>query len=96
MAKHRFKITVEPLTDNKSPPQAPLVFTAESHDDLIGLAAKIGLTNNEDLLSFFGLKLFGESLLQNIDDPLYQEIRPFFRNLMKNIKAKDKPNQDKS
>ena len=43
MKGYRYRITVEPLADAKGEPipQAPLVFEAGNHDELLGLAQRV-------------------------------------------------------
>ncbi|WP_370675969.1 DUF3861 family protein [Pleomorphomonas sp. PLEO] len=84
MAKHRFRITVDAISET---PGQPLTFEFGSHDDLIGLANRLGKTGDEDLLFFVGLKMFGEALLARKDDPLLKDFRPHFGELMKSIKG---------
>jgi hypothetical protein len=89
MAKHTFKITVESIADNKGNPveAAPLVFTAENHDDILALAARVGATDDKALAFLVGLKLFGECMLADRDNPLYADLLPHFGAFMKKLKA---------
>ncbi|MBS1181805.1 MAG: hypothetical protein H6Q99_1685 [Proteobacteria bacterium] len=84
LAKHRFRVTVDALSEAA---EQPLVFAFDSHDDLIALASRLGKTGDDDLLFFVGLKLFGEALLARKDDPLLKDFRPHFGELMKAIKG---------
>ena len=84
MAKHRFRITVDAVSEAV---ERPLVFEFGSHDDLIALAERLGKSSDDDLLFFVGLKLFGEALLARKDDPLLKDFRPHFGELMKAIKS---------
>lgn len=87
MSKHRFRVTVAPLTASAEEAH-PLNFEFDSHDDMIALAQRLGKTSDADLVFLVGLKLFGEALLTRRDDPLLQEFRPHFGALMKAIKAR--------
>lgn len=90
MAKHSFKVTIEPVADNHGEPVSgePITFTAENHDDIFALIEKIGAKGDDKKLAFFlGLKLFGESLLDDRKNPLYQDILPAFGAFMKEFKA---------
>jgi len=84
MAKHRFRVTVDAVSEATG---QPLVFEFDSHDDLIALADRLGKTGDEELLFFVGLKLFGEALIARKDDPLLKDFRPHFGALMKAIKG---------
>ena len=89
MPKHKFRITVESVADGtQNPVNAPaLVFTAENHDDIIALVARTGATDDKARAFLVGLKLFGEAMLQDRDNPLYAEILPQFGAFMKKLKA---------
>lgn len=65
------------------------MFEFDSHDDLIVLADRLGKSGDDELLFFVGLNFFGEALLARRDDPLLEEFRPHFGELMKAIKAGD-------
>jgi len=84
VGKHRFRVTLDALSETS---EKPLVFEFGSHDDVIGLANRLGKTSDEDLLFFIGLKLFGEAVLSRKDDPLLKDFRPHFGALMKAIKG---------
>lgn len=85
MPKHRFSVTVNAVAEASG---QPLVFEFDSHDDLIVLADRLGKSGDDELLFFVGLKLFGEALLARRDDPLLEEFRPHFGELMNAIKSR--------
>ena len=89
MAKHKFRITVESVADNKgnAVTVSPLVFVAENHDDLIALAERTGATDDQARAFLLGIKLFGEAMLEDRNNPLYAEILPAFGAFMKKLKA---------
>lgn len=89
MAKHAFKITVEAVSDQKGNPvvATPLIFRTENHDDILAMVAKFGIREDKQLSFLIGLKLLGESLLEDRDNPLYQEFLPHFGAFMKQIKS---------
>lgn len=89
MAKHKVRITVESVADNKGNPVngTPLVFTAENHDDIVALAQRVSASDDKALAFLVGLKLFGEAMLDDRDNPLYAEILPAFGAFMKKLKA---------
>lgn len=97
MAKHTFKVTVEAVSDNHGNPVSaePVTFTAENHDDIFALVDRIGARGDDKRLAFFlGLKLFGETLLEDKDNPLYKDIFPAFLSFMKDFKAAQKAKRD--
>jgi hypothetical protein len=88
MPKHKFRITVESVADgDQKPVNAPLVFTAENHDDIIALAERAGANDDSARAFLVGLKLFGEAMLQDRSNPLYAEFLPVFGAFMKKLKA---------
>ena len=89
MAKHKFRITVESVADSHGNPvnAPPLVFMAENHDDIIALATRTSASSDQALAFLLGLKLFGEAMLDDRDNPLYADIRPAFGTFMKKLKA---------
>lgn len=96
MPKHKFRITVESVAEaDENPVNAPLVFTVENHDDIIALAERTGADDDRARAFLVGLKLFGETMLQDRDNPLYAEIQPAFGAFMKKLKAaRRSPNPD--
>lgn len=88
MGKHKFKISVEHLEDQKGSPanDPPLVFLAENHDDILALAARTGASGDKDRAFLVGLKLLGEVLLEDRNNPLYHDFIPHFGEFMKRIK----------
>jgi hypothetical protein len=91
MAKHKFRVTVEYIADNKGNPveAAPLTFETENHDNILDIAARRASTDKQR--SFvIGLKLFGETLLEERDNPLFASFRPHFGEFMKAFKASKK------
>ena len=91
MAKHKYRITVEYIADNHGNPveAAPLVFETQNHDDVLALMAK--RAHDDDERSFLlGVKLFGETLLENREEPLYRDISAHFGTFMKAFKSAKK------
>ena len=94
MKQHHYKITVEHVTDAKGEPStydAPMIFDAYNHDDLFKVLEKIQEKNlfDEDKTKAFavGLKLFGETLLENKANPLFKEFLPEFIEFMTKLKS---------
>ena len=92
MKGYRYRITVEPLSDAKGEPipQAPLVFEAVNHDELLGLAQRVRergeFDENTAASLLIGLKLFSEVMLQNRQKPLFAPLLPHFREFMQRFK----------
>ena len=94
MKQHHYKITVEHIADSKGQPStyaAPMIFDAYNHDDLFKVLEKIQEKNlfAEDKTKAFvvGLKLFGETLLENKANPLFKDFLPEFIEFMKKLKS---------
>lgn len=89
MAKHLFRISVEHISDPKGTPgtEPPMVFQTESHDNILEMAEKFGFTDDKQRSFLVGLKLFGEALLSDRDNPLYQDLLPHFGAFMKKLKS---------
>ncbi|MDE1178291.1 MAG: DUF3861 domain-containing protein [Edaphobacter sp.] len=85
---YRYRITVEALTENAAMHQ--MSFEAANHDDIMAVVQRIDgkLALDEDATRAFavGLKLFGETILQNRDNLLFQQIRPAFGDFMRSLK----------
>ncbi len=92
MKKHRYRITVEHLSDREGndPAQAPLQFETANHDDIftiIGLLQQRKEFTGTSAQAFgLGLKLFSEVLLENKDAPLFAPFMPHFIAFMKALK----------
>ena len=85
---YRYRVTVEALSEN--PEQPSLTFEVVNHDDIPSIARRLSgkVAMDEDATKAFavGLKLFGETILQNRENPLFVEIRPAFVEFMKKLK----------
>ncbi|WP_314309185.1 DUF3861 domain-containing protein [Kingella denitrificans] len=94
MKKHQFRITLEHTADKDGTPvlTAPLTFDAPNHDnifDIIGLMQeREGFTPEMAQRFAVGLKLMGEVMMENKDNPLFAELKPHFMEMMKVIKGK--------
>lgn len=90
MTNH-YRITVEALQDGVPVPEAPLVFTADSHDDIFAIVGRVkakGIVPDEQVPAFVtGLKLFGGVLLKNRAHPLFFGFKDSFAGFMKALKA---------
>ena len=92
MKKHLYRITVEHLADadGNSGSAAPLQFEVANHDEILSVIERIrakGLLDPAAASAFgLGLKLFGETLLNNRDTPPFDALAPHFGQFMKTLK----------
>lgn len=92
MKGHLYKVTVEHVEDMKgnATGAAPLVFEARNHDDLLkiveAMKGKMALGEGDSTAFAIGLKLFGEVMLKNKDNELFQQFKPHLFELIKEIK----------
>lgn len=102
MKQHQYEITVKHIVDaqgNPSEYSEALQFSAYNHDDLFKVLEHLNQTNllDEEKTKAFavGLKLFGETLLENKQMPLFKDFLPQFIEFMKTLKHSIKAqNQD--
>ncbi len=93
MKQHQYEITVKHVADAQGNPSTyaeVLQFTAYNHDDLFKVLEHLNKTNllDEEKTKAFaiGLKLFGETLLENKDVALFKAFMPQFIQFMKALK----------
>ena len=92
MKQHRYRITVEHLSDAQGAPMSvePLCFETGNHDDLLAIVARMRSRADFDSDTAtslaIGLKLFGEVLLTHREHPLFAEFSPHFGAFMKRLK----------
>ncbi|CNL23384.1 Domain of Uncharacterised Function with PDB structure [Yersinia frederiksenii] len=94
MPGYRYRITIEPLTDNKGHPidKASVTFEAENHDDILGIIERLQAREDIDFgkektAAFaLGLKLFSETMMENRKHPLFAPLRTAFMDFMTNLK----------
>ena len=88
---HHYRITVQPLKDGVPAEAAPLVFDADSHDDILAITGRVqgkGLLPPDQVPAFItGLKLFGGVMLKNRTLPLFADFMGAFAGFMKALKA---------
>ncbi|AMK11013.1 DUF3861 domain-containing protein [Pseudodesulfovibrio indicus] len=87
MKRHQYRITVEPMESTGS---APLSFEVNSYDDILMIIDRIRLRKDiapgsAEALGL-GLKLFGNELLQQKNNPLFAPLFPCFHEFMKLLK----------
>lgn len=92
MKKHRYRVTLEHLADAHGAPTdgEPLQFEVDNHDDIIAIVERLrsrGDLGDQAAAFGVGLKLFGEVMLENRDNPLFSSFRPHFAQFMKDLKA---------
>ena len=94
MKQHQFRFTLEHLSDKDGHSVAaePLVFLAPNYDNIFDI---VKMTEQREGFTFemaqrfaVGLKLMGEVMLENKDNPLFAELKPHFMEIMKAVKRK--------
>lgn len=104
MKQHQYEVTVKHIADAQGNPSTyseALQFNAYNHDDLFKVLEHIQKSNlleDEKAKAFaVGLKLFGETLLENKQHPLFKDFFPQFIEFMKSLKQTIKAqNQDQT
>ena len=92
MKNHLYRITVEHLTDAQGNPgsAAPLRFEVANHDEIFSIIERIraqGFLDPAEASAFgLGLKLFGETLLNQRDTAPFDALAPHFGQFMKALK----------
>lgn len=94
MPGHRFKITVEALSDRQGNPieKAPLSFEVTNHDDILDIVERIRARDDlnfgpEQSAAFaVGLKLFSEVMIENRKHPVFAPLREAFKAFMVGLK----------
>lgn len=93
MKHHKYRISVQHLEDKQGNAVVDhsLGFVTTNQDEIIEIAERIRSARQiegDDAAAFaVGLKLFGEVMLKNRDNPLFTEFRPHFLAFMKKLKA---------
>ncbi|WP_032092222.1 MULTISPECIES: DUF3861 domain-containing protein [Pasteurellaceae] len=95
MKQHQYRINVQYLSDHEGQPvNQDITFEAPNHDNLFNIIAmteqREGFTPEMAQRFVVGLKLLGEVMLENRDNPLFRQLRPHFMEMMKVIKGKNK------
>jgi len=94
MPGHRFKITVEALSDRQGNPveKAPLSFEVENHDDILDIFERIqaredlNFGRQQSAAFAVGLKLFSEVMIENRKHPVFAPLREAFKAFMVGLK----------
>lgn len=93
MRGYRYRITVEPIEGPKGEriEQAPLVFEAANHDEILELVERRrqrrDFDGNTAACLMIGLKLFSEVVLQNRKEPLFAPLFPHLRDFIHRLKS---------
>ncbi|MCX7279860.1 MAG: DUF3861 domain-containing protein [Burkholderiales bacterium] len=96
MKQHQYRLTVEHLTDAQGElsGHAPLQFEVGNHDDIIAIVERLRNRSDfgEDEAAAFGvgLKLLGEVIITNKENPLFDTLRVPFAQFMKVLKTSSK------
>ncbi len=97
MKQHQYEITLKHIADAQGNPSTyteALQFNAYNHDDMFKVLehlTKAQLLDDEKTKAFaVGLKLFGETLLENKDHPLFKRFHAAFRPVYENTKTNRK------
>lgn len=92
MKQHRYRVTLEHLTDAEGvrSTHEPLQFEVGNHDDIIAIVRRMrsrGDFDEQAATAFaVGLKLFSEVMLEQKEHPLFAAFRPQFQQFMKELK----------
>lgn len=93
MRQHRYRITVEHISDAEGLPSsydAPIQFEIGNHDDIHAIVQRLrerGDFSDSAAAAFgVGLKLFGEVMLEDKKNPLFASFKPHFGEFMKELK----------
>lgn len=92
MKKHQYRLTLEYLADadGNAVDVQPMQFEFSNHDNLFTIVEY--LSGREDFTPEMarefgvGLKLFGEAMIENRNNPLFSELLPQFGAFMKKLK----------
>ena len=94
MKQHEYQISVKHVKDQHGEPSIytdELVFAAYNHYDIFQILERLkdsDFLEDEKMKAFIiGLKLFGETLLENKDKPLFKAFLPQFIGFVKEFKA---------
>ncbi len=88
---YRITVTQTGAPAEGEPLREPLSFEAINHDDIIAIVEKAragtGLAADEAASMAVGLKLLGEVVLREKDNPLFDPLRGAIREFIGNLKA---------
>jgi hypothetical protein len=91
---HQYRLQLDYLTDTKGEKQQtePVQIEFENHDNILSiieiLKEKDPFENKDQAVEFaIGLKMFGEVMIRNRNNPLFEELMPAFGIFMKKLKS---------
>ena len=91
---HQYRLQLDYLTDTKGEKQQtePVQIEFENHDNIFAiieiLKKKDPFENKDQAVEFaIGLKMFGEVMIKNRNNPLFEELMPAFGIFMKKLKS---------
>jgi hypothetical protein len=93
---YSYRITVTPTGApvEGAPLPPPLSFEATNHDDIIAIVERAragsGLAADDAASMAVGLKLLGEAVLREKDNPLFDPLRGPIREFIGNLKARSR------
>ncbi|MEK9969681.1 MAG: DUF3861 domain-containing protein [Ferrovibrio sp.] len=96
MRGHSYRVTIEHTGTPRDGMalQAPLVFAAVNHDEIIGIVERIRASGHysedEAAALGIGLKLFSEVMLKRKDDPLFKALRPAIGSFIGGLKDRNR------
>ncbi|MDB9724106.1 DUF3861 domain-containing protein [Polaribacter sp.] len=90
--KYKLKLELLELLRPDDKVYEPIELEFGNHDNIFEIIKRMKKRNRfkteQDSIEFaIGLKLFSEVMLKNKDNPLFEDFRPAFRELMKKIKS---------
>lgn len=93
MRANKYRLTLEQLepAGGEKASREPLRLEFDNHDELFVIIERIRGKNlfddpHQSDEFAIGLKMFGEVMLKNRDNPLFEELAPAFREFMKKLK----------
>ena len=92
--KYKLKLELVELLRPDDHEYNPIELEFDNHDNIFKIIERMKSRNRfkteQQSVEFaIGLKLFGEVMLKNKDNALFEEFRPAFGALMKKIKSRD-------
>jgi hypothetical protein len=90
--KYKLRLDLLELLRPDDKVYTPIELEFGNHDNIFAIIEKMKERNRfkteQDSVEFaIGLKLFSEVMLKNKDNPLFEDFRPAFGNMMKKLKS---------
>ncbi len=95
--KYKLKLELVELVRPDDTEYHPIVLEFDNHDNIFNIVELMKqrdrFKTKQDSIEFaIGLKLFSEVMLKNKNNPLFEDFRPAFGELMKKIKSRQENN----